>query len=250
MDSTVIKYQKFCYWVDSHGLKGARRNLEERKIDLPDEVHIPCRVLRSSTAIILADPQVWNGFCKRRTSWYRKSEMADKFLIVCNFQLDLPELRNPIVITESNFKPDRLPSSEEIHQLIQSKKYQMKKPPEWDKPDPLEKDFYQRWFERQQRKEPFDFDKILLSHSANHANFVDPKFFINSNEKKFPYSIADSIHVCSSCLEFFNILGEQWSVKYVVSCIGAVQFARLPMDKYFEVKTFGTVNSGGRTPAF
>ena len=53
-----------------------------------------------------------------------------------------------------------------------------------------------------------------------------------------PYSISDSIHVCSSCLEFFNILGKQWPVKYVVPCIGAVQFAHLPMDQYFEVKTF------------
>ena len=167
--------------------------------------------------------------------------MSDKFLIVCNSQLDLPDLRNPIVITESNFKPDRLPSPKEISQLIQSKKYQTKKPLEWDKPDPLERDFYQRWFGRQQRKEPFDFDQIFLSHSANHANFIDPKFYINLNERKVPYSIADSIHVCSSCLEFFNILGEQWSVKYVVPCIGAVQFAHLPMNKYFKIE----VQTGG-----
>jgi hypothetical protein len=236
LDSSVIKYQKFCYWVDFHGLKAVRKNLEERKIDLPDEARIPCRVLRASTEVIYLAPPAWNGFCKRRTSWYRKSEMADKSLIVCKSQLDLPDLRNPIVITESDFKPDRLPSPEEISQLIQSKKYQTEKPPEWDKPDPLEKDFYQRWFERQPRQEPFDFDKILLSHSANHANFIDPKFFVNLNERKVPYSIAGSIHVCSSCLEFFHILGEQWSVKYVVPCIGAVQFAHLPMNKYFKIE--------------
>jgi hypothetical protein len=60
----------------------------------------------------------------------------------------------------------------------------------------------------------------------------------NQNGIMAPYSIADSIHVCSSCLEFFNILGSQWPVKYVVPCIGAVQFARLSMDHYFEVKIF------------
>jgi len=162
--------------------------------------------------------------------------MADKFLIVSNSLLDLPDLRNPIIITESNFKPNRLPSSEEISQLIQSKEYQAIKPSEWDKPDPLERDFYQRWFERNRINGPLDFDKILLSHSANHANFIDPKFFVNMNGVKAPYSIADSLHVCSSCLEFFNILGEQWIKKYVVSCIGAVQFAHLPMDRYFEVE--------------
>jgi hypothetical protein len=141
--------------------------------------------------------------------------------------------------------PDRLPTPDEISQLVQSKEYQKRKPSEWDKPDPLEKDFYQRWFEHQQRKELFDFEKILRSHSANHANFLDPKFFTNLNGTMVPYSIADSIHVCSSCLEFFNILGNQWPVKYVVPCIGAVQFARLSMDHYFEVKTLRAVNSGG-----
>jgi hypothetical protein len=236
LDSSVTKYQKFCYWVDFRGLKAVRRNFEERGVELPDEARIPCRVLRPSTSAVFLSPSAWNGFCKRRTSWLRKSEMSDKFLIVCNSQLDLPDLRHPVIITESNFKPDRLPSPEEISQLIQSKKYQTKKPPEWDKPDPLERDFYQRWFGRQQRKEPFDFDQIFRSHSANHANFIDPKFYVNLDEGEVPYSIADSLYVCSSCLEFFNILGEQWSVKYVVPCIGAVQFAHLPMNKYFKIE--------------
>ena len=176
--------------------------------------------------------------------------MADKLLIVSNSPLDLPDLDYPIVITESNFKPDRFPSSNEISQLIQSREYQKKKPSEWDKPDPLEKDFYKRWFERQQGKEPFDFEKILMSHSANHANFLDPKYFATLDGCMVPYSIADSLYVCSSCLEFFNILGEKWPIKYVVPCIGAVKFAGLPMNHYFEVKTFWAVNSGGRVSAF
>ena len=241
----MSEYKKFCYWVDFHQLKAVRRNLEEIQMDLPDESRIPCRVLRASKEIAFLAPPAWNGFCKRRTSWYRKSKMAGKFLIVSNSSLDVPDLESPIIIMGSNFMPDRLPNPDEISQLVRSKEYQKRKPSEWDKPDPLENDFYQRWFERQQRKEPFDFDKILLSHSANHANFIDPKFFINMNGAKVPYSIADSIYVCSSCLEFFNILGEQWIEKYVVPCIGAVQFAHLPMDHYFEVKTLRAVNSGG-----
>ena len=245
----MMGYKKFCYWVDFNRLKAVRRNLEEREIDLPDESRIPCRVLRASKEIVYLAPPAWDGFCKRRTSWYRKSNMAGKFLIVSNSPLDVPDLESPIIIAGSNFMPDRLPNPDEISQLVRSKEYQKRKPSEWDKPDPLERDFYQRWFERQQRKEPFDFDKILLSHSANHANFLDPKFFINLNGTMVPYSIADSIHVCSSCLEFFNILGSQWPVKYVVPCIGAVQFAHLSMEHYFEVKTLRAVNPGGRAPA-
>lgn len=222
--------------MDFYGLKKVRKNLEEKEIELLDEARIPCRVLRESINIAFLAPPAWNGFCKRRTSWFRKSKMAGKFLIVSSSPLDLPDLENPIIVVESNFKPDRFPSCEEISQLIQSKEYQTRKPPEWDKPDPLERDFYQRWFERNRVNEPFDFEKILMSHSANHANFLDPKYSINLNGSIVPYSIADSIHVCSSCLEFFNILGDQWPVKYVLPCIGAVKFAGLPMDHYFEVK--------------
>jgi hypothetical protein len=136
----------------------------------------------------------------------------------------------------SNFRPTRFPSSEEISQLIESQEFQKRKPSEWDKPDPLEKDFYQRWFGRYQADEPFDFENILLSHSANHANFLTPKFYVSVNKAIAPYSIADSIHVCSSCLEFFNILGSQWPTKYVVPCIGAAQFAHLPMNQYLRVE--------------
>ncbi len=232
----MIKYQKFCYWIDSHGLRRVRENIEQKGEELDDEARIPCRVLRPSTETIFLAPPAWNGFCKRRTSWYRKSEMAEKFLMVSNSPLNLPDIDHPIIITESNFKPDRFPSSDEISRLIQSREYQKRKPSEWDKPDPLEKDFYQRWFERNRIKEPFDFEKILMSHSANHANVLDPKYFATLNGCMVPYSIADSLHVCSSCLEFFNILGEQWPLKYVVPCIGAVQFAHLPMDRYFEVR--------------
>jgi hypothetical protein len=232
----MSEYKKYCYWLDSDSLKKAKESLKKIDIESIDEDRIPCRILRASIEIGYVVPAAWEGFCKRRTSWHRYSQKAKKFLMVSNFPVDLPDLGNSIIITESNFKPDRFPSSEEISQLIKSKKYKTQKPSEWDKPDPLEKDFYQRWFGRQQRTEPFDFDQILLRHSANHANFIDPKFYVNLNERKIPYSIADSLHVCSSCLEFFNILGSEWSVKYVVACVGAVQFARLPMNKFFKIE--------------
>jgi hypothetical protein len=129
-----------------------------------------------------------------------------------------------------------LPSLREILELTESDEYRKRKPKGWDKPDPIERDFYQIYLERYGATDSFDFEKLLKYHSANHANFLNPKFFIVLNEVKVPYSIADTIHVCSSCLEFFHILGKQWPVKYVVPCIGAVKFAGLPMDHYFEVK--------------
>jgi hypothetical protein len=232
----MSEYKKCCYWVDTHGLRNVRRNLEEKEIELREEARIPCRVLRESMNTAFVAPTVWDGFCRRRTSWYRKSDKTGKFLVVSNLSLDHLDIGGPIIIKESNFKPDHLPSYQEILQLIESEEYQNLKPDVWEKVDPLDKEFYQRWFERYQPRELFDFDKIFAHHSANHANFIDPKFLVNMDGIKSPYSIADSIHVCSSCLEFVNILGKQWPIKYVLPCIGAVQFAHLPIDQYFEVR--------------
>ena len=275
----MSEYQKFCYWVDLHRLGKVRENVEQSGGEFEGETRIPCRLLRSSRDIGYLGPPAWDGFCKRRTSWYRRSDKTGKFLVVSNTSLDHLIIGNPIIIKESDFKPDHLPSYEEVLQLIKSEKYQSLKPDLWEKVDLPDKEFYRRWFERHRPHEPFDFEKIFVHHSANHANFLDPKFFVklpvhgtglpgnelsshivppdpaykagpaghlpaNLNGTMVPYSIADSIYVCSSCLEFFNILGSQWPTKYVVPCIGAVQFAHLSMDHYFEVKTLSAVNSG------
>jgi hypothetical protein len=232
----MMNYKKFYNWVNHQEFKWIRDNLGKKGAQMVEEARIPCRVLESSIEIGFVAPPAWDGFCKRRTSWYGNSEKAKKFLIISDKPLDLPNSKTWSAMTESNFRPDRFPTPEEIVQLIQSEEYQKEKPSVWDEPDPPEKDFYRRWFERHGRNEPFDFEKILMIHSANHANFLNPKFFIIEGSTKVPYSIADSIHVCSSCLEFFNILGDRWSVKYVVPCIGAALFAHLPMDHYFKVE--------------
>ena len=231
-----MDYQKFCYWINPDDLRKVKADIEQKGVKLDDEARIPCRVLRSARDIGCLAPPAWDGFCKRRTSWYRRSDKAGKFLVVSNTSLDHLEIANPIIIKESNFKPDHFPPYDEVLQLIKSEKYQSLKPDVWEKVEPLDKEFYRRWFERHRPKEPFDFDKIFAHHSANHANFIDTRHFVTLNGLLVPYSIAGSIHVCSSCLEFFNILGEKWPVKYVVPCIGAVQFAHLPMDRYFEVR--------------
>src|SRR4030042_5652049 len=104
----MFEYLKYCYWVDFHSYKTVRRGLEQREIDLPDESRIPCRALRASKEIVCLAPPAWEGFCKRRTSWYRKSNMAGNFLIVSNSPLDVPDLESPIILAGSNFIPDRL----------------------------------------------------------------------------------------------------------------------------------------------
>ncbi len=119
--------------------------------------------------------------------------------------------------------------------MAASRSLQKKKPSIWDKIDPSEKAFYRRWFERLGGKDRLGFEEVLIYHSANHANFLDPRFYVLLESGKAPYSIADSLRTCSSCLEFFNILGDEWPIKYVTACSGAVRYARLPRDQYFSV---------------
>ncbi|NWF94458.1 MAG: hypothetical protein HXY46_16305 [Syntrophaceae bacterium] len=233
----MTRYKKYCYWLDLNALASVRKALEEEGIPGNHETHLPCRILRPAKEIGYVTPLAWNGFCKRRTSWYWKSQRAEKFLMVSNRPLDVSDCKEFITITESNFKPNHLPSEKEIFGLTSSDEYRRKKPKEWDKPDLIEEDFYRTYFERYGIRDPFDFEKLLRYHSANHANFIDPQFFEEINGEKAPYSISDSLHVCSSCLEFFNILGDQCRLKYVTPCIGAVKFAGLPINHYFEVKT-------------
>jgi hypothetical protein len=237
----MSEYKKYCYWINLQGLKAVREHLEKKEVELPEETRIPCRVLRASMEIGYVVPLAWEGVCKRKISWYLSSEKAGKFLVVSKRPLNLSVLGNPILILNSDFRPERLPTSSETFKLARSPLFQKAMPRSRNQPQLLEKAFYQRWFDRHQTPERFHFGKIILSHSANHANFIDPKVFNGLNGSKIPYSIGDSLHVCSSCLEFFNILGSQWPVKYVVPCIGAVQFAKLPMDHYLKVVTLAAM---------
>jgi hypothetical protein len=147
-----------------------------------------------------------------------------------------------IHISESNFRPDALPTPREIREMASSPSFQKEKPSAWEEVDPSEREHYQRWFERWGGEGPFDFEGMLRVHAANHANFVDPRFYLLFEGRKVPYSIASSLWTCSSCLEFFNILGGEWPLKYVTACAGAVRFARLPRDQYFRVSSCGSAS--------
>jgi hypothetical protein len=81
-----------------------------------------------------------------------------------------------------------------------------------------------------------DYDVLHLSHTANHANFVKPRFFVRENQGIIPYSIDRSAHICSCCLELFQILGDQFPKKLVGPCPGASLFARLKPDQYLLVE--------------
>ncbi len=228
-------YEKTCFWIDPSELEVIENRSRDRGLQTTHERHLPCRVLRESAKVGCIHPEAWEAMCKRKTSWYFESPRKGKVLIVRDAAIDLRGLDDVSFIACSPFEPPFLPSYDQILTLAQSLEYLREKPSDWDRVEPQERTIHERWLRR--FGVDASFDDVLLYHSANHANFCEPRFFVCEEGVTVPYSIAGSTHVCSSCLEFFGILGERWPIKYVVPCLGAVQFGRLTRDRYFRVET-------------
>ena len=149
-----------------------------------------------------------------------------------------------VIITPSDFYPPRLPSEEEKQMLVNSEVYKDRMPEEYGVN--AESDI-QQWMKfrlrlaRQLGMDPakleVDSQRIFLNHCANHANFLDPRFYVEENGRKVPYSIDVTMSLCSACVEFFNIIGQEYPVKYVAPCPGAVLVGDLLADRYFRVET-------------
>ena len=97
------------------------------------------------------------------------------------------------------------------------------------------KRIYLRWAKRLGSDET-NYDALHVSHTANHANFMRPQFFVTKDRQRVPYSIDHSAHLCSCCLELFKVIGEQYPAKLVAPCPGATIFARLKPDQYLLVE--------------
>jgi hypothetical protein len=109
-------------------------------------------------------------------------------------------------------------------------------PPGWYSVSSVEKRAFLRWAS-QMGSSPERFRELFLAHTANHANFISPRFFVQDEEgNPIPYSLDRSAHLCSCCIELFQIIGSRFKKKLVAPCPGAVRFARLEADRYFLVE--------------
>ena len=108
-------------------------------------------------------------------------------------------------------------------------------PARWRQVDEIEKRIYLRWAKRLGSSVQ-DYDQLYRTHTANHANFITPKFFIETSDGIIPYSIDKSAHLCSCCVELFQVLGGKFKKKLVAPCPGATIFARLKPDRYLLVE--------------
>ncbi len=229
------EYRKFIYWLTKAEESRLRQELEQRRIKLRSAKAIVCTPLDGLNRISSVAPDVWDATCARQGSWYRASEKRGLFLVISSFELGNYPQRRVATITRTDFVPPRYATQAEKQALVMNEEFLSEIPSRWSRADDLEKRIYLRWAKRL-GSDVTDYDSLHLSHTANHANFKRPQFFIEKNQGIVPYSIDRSAHLCSCCLELFQLIGEQYPLKLVAPCPGATIFARLKPDQYLLVE--------------
>jgi hypothetical protein len=223
------------YWLTKEQEAHLGDWLAARNIRLKSAKGIVCTPLDIINKISSVAPDVWDDTCGRQGSWYRASEKNGLYLVVSAFELALFQDQKAARITESDFTAPRVASWKEKRRLVQEIAIRRRIPEKWRQVEGLEKRIYLRWA-RRLGSYVQDYDFLYLSHTANHANFITPEFFIRNGNGIIPYSIDRSAHLCSCCVELFQILGGEFDKKLVAPCPGASIFARLRPNRFLLVE--------------
>ena len=228
-------YIKHVYWLTKAEEASLRAELAGRNINLKSAKGIVCTPLDVINKISSVAPEVWDDICSRQGSWYRTSDKNGQYLVISSFELKGFGDQRATIISESNFVPPRLASLKDKKALLEDSSVKSRIPEEWQHVEDIEKRIYLRWA-RRLGSDVKDYDFLYLSHTANHANFISPRFFIRDDNGIIPYSVERSAHLCSCCVELFQVLGSDYEKKLVAPCPGATIFARLKPDRYLLVK--------------
>jgi hypothetical protein len=229
-------FKKYVYWLSAKEEGRLRDQLAKESLRMKQVKGVVCTPLDLKTEIASVGPDVWNDTCSRQGSWYRASDKNGLFLVVSSFDLAAYGHRPAATITMSDFKPPRLATLEDKKRLVGDPIFKNRIPAEWHEVRDLEKKIYLRWSKRMGSMNK-DYDFLFLSHTANHANFLNPSFYVREGDTLIPYSIDNTAHLCSCCVELFQILGSNYPKKLVAPCPGATLFARLQKDRYLLVET-------------
>lgn len=234
-------FEKYTYWLNEADFDGLRSGLENRAQPMFEAKKAVCVPLARKVSAGYVPPENWQRYklCRRQLSWYATSRFAGQYLVVTDFRLDDFGFAPNTIIRKSRFRPKELPGRkpEICQQLIARDSYRQMAPAEWETFDAEE-------IAEQERRlsimgvRGIDYPDLFLVHCANHANFIEPEYFLDDGDNgKVPYAIDQTKRICSCCLEFYNIIGEGFRKKLVVPCPGAVLFAGMSVNCYYEVET-------------
>jgi len=226
-------YVKYTYWLEPDQTAHFEKEIKSAGQKLKRARGVVCASLDPISRMTLIAPDVWNETCDRQGSWYRKSARYGHYLLVSPVPVQHASCTPNTVIRRSAFQSPRPATPEERACLLQSSLYLEHVPAEWPIIEAHERKRWKALFSK--IKMEMDLDFLLEIHSANHANFLDPQFYLQENGLTVPYSIDSSHRLCSCCLELYNVIGGRFRKKLVRPCLGALFFARLEADHFYEV---------------
>ncbi len=228
-------YKKFVHWLPAGEFDRFKKQFEQdanKTLFVPDRY--PCEVLSAARPLGAVLPETWNKSCNRQGSWYRTSDIAGQVILVSATSISRLKkyLRGQVSVVR--FTPPRLPSLQEVNDLIETKAYTSRAPREWPHFTETEKMNYRRYFDSHGIS--LSLDEIMTHQSANHANFIqiDPPFATDG--ECVPYSIMPLELTCCACLEIFGVLGAEHPKKYVMRCPG-LKFVDLAPGEYFLIES-------------
>ncbi len=232
----IKPYQKFVYWLTINEFNRLKEGLADKGQTLFQAKKAVCLPLSRDQQIAFVEPQAWDAYslCHRQLSCYRASPFRQKILVVGAFVLDDFALHPETIIRDSKFRTRQLPDRDEQLRLIGRDSYQRTRPDEWENVGQEDPDQQKRWL-KVMGLGHMSYQELFIGHCANHANFIEPEYYILEDDQHVPYSIGRTPYICSACLEFYNIIGSAHKKKYVVPCPGAVLFVGMAANHFYEV---------------
>jgi len=238
--------ERHLYWFSKEDFESSKKLLSDAGYRLKATLMTPCQVLHArGKELVYAPPQIWSRICVRQGSWYRGSDRRGHTMVMSEHRL--PEAFDRFLdskMSASSFAPKTLPTADELTKIVSSEEYQSQKPDQWEKAG---------WKDAMMFKVLFtvnrfwgigdNLKKHWLGHRANHANFLSKTVTTELDGEQVPYSVTENDGVCSSCVEFFNVI-DTGSRKLVRSCPGAVTFGGAERDIYYDIKPIGTRSHG------
>jgi hypothetical protein len=229
-------FEKFTYWLTPGEFGGLKTALAEKGFDPLQVKKAVCLPLSRNVSLAFVEPQVWEEYelCRRQLSWYGASSFKGKILLVSSSALNEYGLHPETIIRDSAFRTRTFPDRAAQLRLIARESYRKCRPEAWEDMAREDPEQQRRWL-KVMGLGHLSYGELFVGHCANHANFIEPEYFMMEGEEKVPYSIGRTPFVCSACLEFYNIIGSEHKKKYVVPCPGAVLFAGMAGSRFYEV---------------
>lgn len=230
-------YQRYIYWVPALQIDEVKQQLKQSGYRLASSIGSQCEVLKvSGKKLGYGTPELFGRLCKRQGSWYRKSDKAGSHVLVSDHPLG--DEFSPYLdakMSASDFQPQSLPNKESLEQLIDSDDYRSNRPDEWERPGAKDSLLFKTMFTFTGFWGWGDNLKTAwLNHRANHANFLAKTYTTELDGAQVPYTVSENDAVCSSCIEFLNIISND-TRKLVRACPGSITIAGVEKDVYYDV---------------